>query len=393
MDLLLTTLLKTTAILAGAYLATALLKRQSASLRSLLWLLALSASLILPALSQLVPVWRVVPAGGSFLIDATRNGSSAHFASYYSPMQMLALLWAMGAAMMAGRTGIAYARVRNVVHRATPVTALGHRVMESSETETPITCGLLKPQIVLPGTWRTWTPDGLQFVLTHESAHISRFDNTRQFIGHLARTLYWFHPLVWLACSRMKRECEQACDDAVLGAGARPSDYASYIVRIAAENPLTSAAALAIAEPSSLELRVRGILDGSRDRQQIGRRMILGMLAAAAICLLPLAAAGADEPVYRIGEGGVTAPKKVYTPEPQYSNRARDEKVEGTVLLSVVITSKGAVDDIQVERGIHPDLDAAAISTLTTWKFEPATKDAKPVAVAAHIEVNFRLVN
>src|SRR3982075_283281 len=114
MDLLLTTLLKTTAILAGAYLATALLKRQSASLRSLLWLLALCASLILPALSQLVPVWRVVSAGCSFLIDATRSGSSAHIASYYSPMQMLAFLWAIGAAIMAGRIGMAYMRVRNV---------------------------------------------------------------------------------------------------------------------------------------------------------------------------------------------------------------------------------------------------------------------------------------
>src|SRR3981081_3345921 len=127
MDFLLTTLLKTTAILAGAYLATALLKRQSASLRSLLWLLALCASLILPALSQLVPVWRVVPASGSFLIDATRNGSSAHVAGYYSPMQMLAFLWAVGAALMAARIAIAYVRVRNVVHRATPVTALGSR--------------------------------------------------------------------------------------------------------------------------------------------------------------------------------------------------------------------------------------------------------------------------
>ncbi len=51
----------------------------------------------------------------------------------------------------------------------------------------------------------------------------------------------------------------------------------------------------------------------------------------------------------------------------------------------------GQPRDIKVARAIEQGLDAKAVEAVRTWKFEPATKDGKPVAVLVNVEVQFRL--
>jgi periplasmic protein TonB len=94
--------------------------------------------------------------------------------------------------------------------------------------------------------------------------------------------------------------------------------------------------------------------------------------------------------VFRIG-GGVTGPKAIYQPEPEYSEEARKAKYQGTVVLSIVVGSDGVPRDIKVARSLGLGLDEKAIETVKTWKFEPGTKDGKPVATYATIEVAFHL--
>jgi TonB family protein len=87
----------------------------------------------------------------------------------------------------------------------------------------------------------------------------------------------------------------------------------------------------------------------------------------------------------------VTAPKAVYTPDPEYTDRARKQRIRGSVVLSIVITDKGVVRDAKVVTGLDKDLDKQALKAVAAWRFEPATKDGKPVAVRIKVEADFKL--
>ncbi len=101
--------------------------------------------------------------------------------------------------------------------------------------------------------------------------------------------------------------------------------------------------------------------------------------------------AGIGGGVYRPGFGGVTAPRAIYDPEPEYSDEARKAKYQGNVLLWAVIGADGHPRDVRVQRSLGMGLDQKAIDAVKTWRFSPATKDGQPVAVQVNIEVNFRL--
>ena len=94
--------------------------------------------------------------------------------------------------------------------------------------------------------------------------------------------------------------------------------------------------------------------------------------------------------VFRVG-GGVSAPKPIFQPEPEYSEEARKAKYQGTCVLWLIVGPDGKPRDIKVSRNLGMGLDEKAIQAVKTWKFEPAMKDGKPVAVEISVEVEFRL--
>ena len=93
---------------------------------------------------------------------------------------------------------------------------------------------------------------------------------------------------------------------------------------------------------------------------------------------------------FRVG-GGVSAPKAIYAPDPEYSEEARKVKHMGTVVLWLVVGPDGKPRDIKVLRTLGLGLDEKAIEAVRNWRFEPAMKDNKPVAVQINVEVNFHL--
>jgi len=93
---------------------------------------------------------------------------------------------------------------------------------------------------------------------------------------------------------------------------------------------------------------------------------------------------------FKVG-GGVSAPKAIYAPDPEYSEEARKVKHMGTVVLWLVVGPDGKPRDIRVARTLGLGLDEKAIEAVRTWRFDPAMKDGKPVAVQINVEVNFHL--
>jgi TonB family protein len=112
--------------------------------------------------------------------------------------------------------------------------------------------------------------------------------------------------------------------------------------------------------------------------------------------LIGSGALGQDQParssdtVYEVGNG-VTAPLPVYSPNPEYVDRARREKISGIVSLSMTVTAEGKVRDLKVTKGLGKGLDKQALAAVSTWRFEPATKDGKPVAVHINLDVTYKL--
>jgi TonB family protein len=94
--------------------------------------------------------------------------------------------------------------------------------------------------------------------------------------------------------------------------------------------------------------------------------------------------------VFRVG-GGVSAPRGLFTPDPEYSEEARKAKYQGTVILWLIVDPNGKPRDIKVARSLGMGLDEKAIEAVKSWKFDPARKDGAPVAVQINVEVNFRL--
>jgi TonB family protein len=93
---------------------------------------------------------------------------------------------------------------------------------------------------------------------------------------------------------------------------------------------------------------------------------------------------------YRVG-GGISSPRALYAPDPEFSEEARKAKYQGTVILWVVVGPDGRVHEVRVQRSLGLGLDEKAIQAIRTWRFDPARKDGVPVAVQVNIEVNFRL--
>ena len=105
------------------------------------------------------------------------------------------------------------------------------------------------------------------------------------------------------------------------------------------------------------------------------------------------AVANSKQPQVPLKIGGpVSAPKVLSQKEPVYTETARAAKMQGAVVLTLVVDEEGLARDFQVTRALGFGLDEKAIEAVQQWKFRPGMKDGKPVPVIATIEVNFRLL-
>jgi TonB family protein len=95
--------------------------------------------------------------------------------------------------------------------------------------------------------------------------------------------------------------------------------------------------------------------------------------------------------VYKLGQTGVMGPRPIYSPNPEFSEKARQAKEQGIVMVSVIVGTDGQSRHLRVVCSSVPDLNKNAIEAVKTWRFEPGTKDGKPAAVEIGVEVAFHL--
>lgn len=95
------------------------------------------------------------------------------------------------------------------------------------------------------------------------------------------------------------------------------------------------------------------------------------------------------EPV-RVGDG-ITRPEIVYRVSPQYTEKARLAKLQGTVILQAVIDEEGCVVDDKILQGLGSGMDVQADRAIRQWVFQPAMGEGKPVRVYYTLTVNFQV--
>jgi beta-lactamase regulating signal transducer with metallopeptidase domain len=222
--------------------------------------------------------------------------------------RLLLGLWIAGALFFLARWRLNAMRLAALVRRADVLTDSGWNaqvravsaelgidrhvaLLVSDEIEVPITTGVMFPRIVLSLDYPEWSPTRRSAILNHELAHIKRLDAFTQALANLVASLYWFHPLVWLMVRAMRAERERACDDHVLAAGTKASDYAHELLDIVSglREPELGAA-LAMARKSQLEGRVLAVLNPALPRGSVSRRSALALAILTLCIVLPLSA-------------------------------------------------------------------------------------------------------
>ena len=379
--LVMTAALKGTVVLGTAWIATLLLRRNSADLRHRVWLAAMIAMALL-----LIP-W---PMPEPLRISAVAALGTAKAGSTASrSLSLLPLVWAAGLALVLMRFCAGIIRLAGLTRSARTSKEPDIRVSESIQT--PMTWGVIRPVILLPTYADGWPTEQRDIVIRHERAHIERRDWMWQAFAQAMTAVFWFHPLMWLAARQLRNEAEHAADDATLAAGVQASDYADRLLAVARQYQGRSpVAAVAMVRHPALAERVAAILDTSRIRTGASGVSRIGVVLAAVALLVPLSAFQ-NRPVYRVGEDGTTAPSIISQVDPGYTQEAKDAKIQGKIVLTMVVNTEGRADDIKVTQSLDPGLDVNAIGAVSQWRFKPGMKDGQPVDVAVTIEVHFRL--
>jgi beta-lactamase regulating signal transducer with metallopeptidase domain len=325
MILLLEWTIKTCVIVAIAFGASLSTRRSSAAIRHLVWATAFCTIILLPLCTLLIPssLHSNLPAPITRIMTPRANLQSSPIASAdplavratsvhtdIIPLSWPALIWLVGclasaAILVAGSLRLAWTshvsthfldprwtRASSELSRAfglkRPV-----RLLQGSSASMPVTWGLLRPRVLLPANAENWSDKHIRVVLSHEFAHIHRHDWGAQMLAEIVRAVYWFIPLVWIACNRLRQEGEHACDDAVLLLGVDGTEYAASILDVARmlkASKRTWSPALPMARPSNLERRFAAMVNPSLDRRSVTRNAFLVTALSALFIVLPLAA-------------------------------------------------------------------------------------------------------
>jgi len=314
-------------LIAGAF--ALLLRRSSAAVRHLVWTAGIVTLLLVPLLSRVLPDWHVPvtqavwsPSELPFTPVATPPAAvpnvadtpplapapPPHRPADYWPWAVA--IWALGTCVLAVFFAAGAVRLARLAHSAravdderiagfaeTAAHGLGvprrrFRLRWSDRASTPMTWGVWRPVVLLPAEAAGWDDDRLRHVLLHEIAHVKRWDVATQAVSTLACVLYWFNPLAWWAARQMLVERERACDDLVLGNGARPSDYAHGLLDIARSlgaDWTTSRVSPAMARRSQISGRLLAVLDPQRQRHGVRKPAIVAGAAVALALVLPAA--------------------------------------------------------------------------------------------------------
>ena len=155
-----------------------------------------------------------IPAVNSVVNPALARSFTPSPAASANPLQIwtaiLSCLWLLGMAVLFVYAAVSYTRLRWKMRTAV---LLRENLYQSEHAASPFLLGIVQPKIYLPFDLDAQT---MEYVISHEQAHLRRRDHWWKQLGFLLLTVYWFNPLVWLGYALFCRDIELACDESVI---------------------------------------------------------------------------------------------------------------------------------------------------------------------------------
>jgi TonB family protein len=403
--------LQSAALLGAGLFLPALLRIRDPRARLALAYSVLIAAAVLPLLQ---PLRAATPADlPAFRVDLLVLGDAPRAASAWSsPWGWLLAALAAGALgrlawLAAGLFGLNRMKIRAVplvpeppsVEIARRLSGAGAPVLSSKEVSVPLTAGGLRPAVLVPPSFPSLPLEAQRAVLCHEFLHVRRGDTLVILAEEAFRALLWFHPAIWAVLSRVGLWREQAVDAEVVRLTGDRCAYLQALSGFAhAPDPAAAATVLPFHRPGHLLKRMAFLV---KEVPMKKNRWFTAFTASAAAALLigtgalavrafPVAAAGTDDTVYKLG-GDVKEPVEISRTQPTYPEAARSNRLEGTVVIEAIIDQKGAVTATKTVKSPDDLLSQAAIEAVQKWTYKPATKNGQPVKVLLTITVTFRL--
>lgn len=370
------------------------------------WQTIFAASLLLPLL-QPRAMDGDATLSATALASLTASMPGAVMTATIGAAEWIMLVIAAGIAIKLLWLGAGVARLRSIIRRASFDPALDGVLQDltrtldtaatiafSDDVGSPATVGARRPLILLPRRVRELPPAVQRAVIAHELVHVRRGDWLFTIAEECWCAVLWFHPGARLVASRLALARETVVDKLTI---ALTRDRRAY-----------AQALLAFAQPQSQLPGVTPFIGRRHLSQRISliteedvmnrRRLLVSFAIAIVVCSAVTVSAIAVIPmvqpsqIYKPGKD-VTAPTVLTEVKPTYTPEAMERKIQGTMLLGVVILGSGDVGDVHVTRSLDAEygLDREAVSAMKRWKFRPAMKNGKPVAVEVAVEMTFTL--
>lgn len=402
----------------------------SLRMRSFLWLLGLVKLFVPPVMSLPAPVVEA-PIGQALLLPVYFQPFAANSPETLTLPAQLFLLWlasviVITALMLWQDLGLRrrlsgairyQPDARRILSGA--LTDLPLRIFTSDRIHAPVLLGIFRPNLYLPADFPEWPPARQDSVLAHEMAHFRNKDLFKLALQNLALALFAANPLVWLLHRRLLEVQELRCDaEAIDRSGVSAVEYSKILYHFLEKQNKQGRSVMAgnyFAESRrSLLRRFKQVLHLPEAQEHKGRGWHAVVLVLVAAAIVPFSWQCSKEFMQKQAPTAVEEPKEetsIFTefdtpPTPvggfaaiqknlHYPEIARKAGIEGRVILNVLISETGEVLDVKVlkqpEQGQHAGLPESAINAVKGVKWEPATKDGKPLKVWVGIPVIFKL--
>lgn len=230
----------------------------------------------------------------------------------------------------------------------------------------PVVVGLVKPAVLLPASLMSGlTTEQFAAIISHELAHIRRYDLLVNLLQRVVESFLFFHPVVWSVSGRMSEERETCCDDLVVTSGYKPMDYAGALLRMAeicSMSPSVDAHAVAASgdHPSQLESRIWRLVNmnhESRFRMTRAGVLMIGMLTLTVIGMPAVV-----HSLAQAGQGGITPSQ-----DAKDANRNANQPSSSDSDQSIEKGSKPTGDEPQKEIDDRQMKQQVSPETLPIW--------------------------
>lgn len=263
----------------------------------------------------------------------------------------------------------------------------------SDEVNGPVTFGVRKPAVLVPGSFLEMDERSQQAIACHELLHLSRHDWLFTIAEEIIRCAFWFHPAIWWLLGRIQLTREQAVDRAVVDYTTSPDHYLSALLAIARRGlePDLEPAPLFL-KKRHLKQRVASLLNGgtmSRQRlimAMLGSFAVLPVLVGVAMWQFPLMAAPQSRPADDNGvDVNTGAYKLLHRTGVAYPFDLQQQGVSGQVVANVTVNDTGEVTDAKIISG--PDaLRRTVLQSVFGWHF---AVESVPASHNFDVSVNF----